>query len=202
MLGPARIVLAILLALALAGCEVYAPADPQVIAQARYVSPEPSSITLISMVNRRSGRSAHAALLINGSEQVLFDPAGTFTHPELPRRGDIHYGVTPRFVDYYERYHARFSHFVQSQTVPVSRETADQVLANAVAHGKSLKLWCSLAVADVLEPVPPFTQVRANFFPEVLREDFARLPGVRSEFVYEDDTGQNREWERTPAPQS
>ena len=39
-------------------------------------------------------------LLINGSQQVLYDPAGTFTHPDLPRAGDVHYGMTPRFVDF------------------------------------------------------------------------------------------------------
>ena len=52
---------------------------------------------------------------------MLYDPAGTFTHPDLPRRGDIHYGMTPRYVDYYERYHARFDYFVEAQKVPVSR---------------------------------------------------------------------------------
>lgn len=71
----------------LAGCEVYTPADPEAIARARYVSPEPPSITLLSMVDVASGRSAHSALLINGSQQVLYDPAGTFTHPDLPRAG-------------------------------------------------------------------------------------------------------------------
>ena len=120
---------------ALAGCEIYQPASPDAIARARYVSPEPPSVTLMSMVNAKSGRSAHAGLLINGSQQVLYDPAGTFTHPDLPRRGDIHYGMTPRFVDYYERYHARFDYFVEAQKVPVSRAAADQLIANAQARG-------------------------------------------------------------------
>ena len=91
--------LALAAVLALAGCEFYTPASPDEIARARYVSPEPPSITLMSMVNARSGKSAHSGILINGSEQVLFDPAGTFTHPDLPRKGDVHYGMTPRFAD-------------------------------------------------------------------------------------------------------
>lgn len=186
-----RMTFALLLLAVLAGCESYEPARPEDIARARYVSPEPASITLYSMVNARSGRSAHSALLINGSERALYDPAGTFTHPELPRAGDIHYGMTPRFVDYYERYHARFSHFVQAQTVEVSRETADLVLANAQAEGKTLKMHCGLAVAAVLRPVSPFSDVRSSYFPEGARKDFARIPGVVDSYVYEVDIGKN-----------
>ena len=130
-----RALLALTAAASLAGCEVYQPASSDAIARARYVSPEPPSVTLVSMVNTRSGRSAHSGLLINGSQQVLYDPAGTFTHPDLPRRGDIHYGMTPRFVDYYERYHARFDYFVEAQKVPISRAAADQLIANAQAAG-------------------------------------------------------------------
>jgi hypothetical protein len=189
-------------ATALAGCEVYQPASHAEIEQARYVSPEPPSVTLLSMVNTRSGRSAHAGLLINGSEQVLYDPAGTFTHPDLPRRGDIHYGMTPRYVDYYERYHARFDYFVEAQKVPVSRATADQIIANAKARGQALKMTCALDVADVLRPVPQFKDVTKGFFPEGLRRDFQSMPGVEDSYVYETDIGKNNAWERSDTPRS
>lgn len=195
-----RLILLLAAALALAGCETYRPASPDQIARARYVSDAPPSVTLISMVNNRTGRSAHAGLLINGSEQVLYDPAGTFTHPDLPRAGDIHYGMTPRYVDYYERYHARFSHHVVAQQVPVSRAAADALIANAQAEGKVMKAHCALAVADVLRPVPPFEAVHKSYFPEYLREDFAAMPGVRTSYVREVDVGKNRDWERGPAP--
>jgi hypothetical protein len=191
---------AVAAALLLAGCEVYQAASPGEIERARYFSSEPPSVTLLSMVNTGSRRSAHAALLINGSERVLYDPAGTFTHPDLPRRDDIHYGMTPRYVDYYERYHARFDHFVQAQKVYVDRATADRVMANAQAEGKKLKMECALAVADVLRPVPPFQDVRTSFFPETVREDFARIAGVENSYVYETDIGKNNEWERTDTP--
>ncbi len=187
-------------ALLLAGCEVYQPASPDDIARARYESPEPPSVTLVSMVNADTGRSAHTALLINGSQQVLYDPAGTFTHPDLPRRDDVHYGMSPRYVDYYERYHARFSHFVHSQKVYVDRATADRVIANAEDRGKTMKMHCALAVADVLQPVPPFEHVRSSYFPEVARADFARIPGVKDSFVREADIGKNRAWERSEQP--
>jgi hypothetical protein len=182
---------------ALAGCETYRPAGVDEVARARYVSAEPPSVTLMSMVNARSGRSAHVGLLINGSEQVLYDPAGTFTHPDLPRRGDIHYGMTPRFVDYYERYHARFDYYVEAQKVPISRAQADQLIANAQAEGKAMKSTCALAAADVLRPVPPFQNVHKSIYPEALREDFARMAGVEQHYVRELDIGKNREWERS-----
>jgi hypothetical protein len=190
-----RAILALTAAVALAGCEAYRPASPEDIDRARYVSDQPPSVTLISMVNNRSGRAAHAALLINGSERVLYDPAGTFTHPDLPRREDIHYGMTPRYVDYYERYHARFSHYVEAHEVPISRAKADQLIANAKAEGKVMKAHCALAVADVLQPVPPFENVSRSYFPEELRADFAAMTGVRTRFVREVDVGKNLAWE-------
>jgi len=190
-----RQVLAVLALVMLAGCEMYTPASVDEIARARYVSDEPPSITLISMVNAKSGRSAHSGLLINGSQRVLYDPAGTFTHPDLPRAGDIHYGMTPRFVDYYERYHARFDYFVEIQRVPVTREQADQVYANAVARGQSFKMECALTTASVLQPVAPFAGVRTTLFPETLRQDFAAMPGVSTTHVYDSDVGQNKVWE-------
>jgi hypothetical protein len=197
-----RIAFALLAAASVSGCEVYEPAPPEEIARARYESPEPPSVTLISMVKTSSGRSAHSALLVNGSERVLFDPAGTFKHPSLPRAGDIHYGMSPKYVEYYERYHARFSHYVQTQTVPVSRDVADRIIANARVEGKSFKMTCSIATADVLRPVPPFTSVRSSWFPETLRQDFARLPGVEDGFRYETDIGQNSVWETMQAEEA
>lgn len=194
-----RCLVALLLAVTLSGCEVYTAATPDEIARARYVSPEPPSVTLLSMVNSKSGRSAHSGLLINGSQQVLYDPAGTFTHPDLRRAGDIHYGMSPRFIDYYERYHARFDYFVETQRVPVTREAADQIIANAQARGGSFKLECALTAAAVLQPVAPFDQyVRTTLFPEALRQDFARIPGVKTRYVYESDVGQNKAWGDRP----
>ena len=194
-----RALLALTAVASLAGCEVYKPACFDAIERARYVSPEPPSVTLVSMVNSSSGRSAHSGLLINGSQQVLYDPAGTFTHPDLPRNGDIHYGMTPRYLDYYERYHARFSHFVEAQQVPISRAAADQLIANAQSEGKVMKAHCSLAIADVLQPVPPFESVTRSYFPEGLRADFAAMPGVRTSYVREVDVGKNQEWARSDA---
>lgn len=190
-----RLLGALMVVLALGGCELYREAEPEQIAQSRYVASTPPSVALLSMVDTQTGRSAHSALLINGSEQVLYDPAGTFQHPDLPRRGDIHYGVTPRYLDYYERYHARFSHFVHVQEVQVSRATADRVMANAVAEGRTPKMFCAESVTGAVRRVEPFTHVRTSLFPETVRKDFAKVPGVRDRYVRESDTGQNNAWE-------
>ena len=187
---------------ALAGCSVYEDAPPETVAAARYASDAPASVTLISMVDNETGKAAHSALLINGSQQVIYDPAGTFTHPELPRAGDVHYGVSPRFVDYYERYHARFSHSVHSQTVEISRAAADQVLANAQAEGRTPKMLCAGSVTGALTGVETFAQVNSSIFPERVRRDFARIAGVQDSYVYEVDIGKNHDWERRQAPMS
>ncbi|MEM8572520.1 MAG: hypothetical protein AAGG56_16660 [Pseudomonadota bacterium] len=192
-----RIFPVLLLIAALSGCEFYRAAEPAEIQAARYVSDRPPSVTLMSMVNSRNGRAAHSALLINGSEQVIYDPAGTFQHPELPRAGDIHYGVTPRYLDYYQRYHARFDYYVHAQTVEVSRATADQVLANAKARGKTPKLFCAESVTASVRPVAPFQNVGITLFPEGVREDFAQIPGVQNTFVREVDVGKNNVWEQS-----
>lgn len=191
-----RAVAALAVATLLSGCEVYRPADPEEIARARYVSPEPPSVTLFSMVDVASGRSAHSALLINGSQQVLYDPAGTFTHPDLPRAGDIHYGMTPRFVDYYERYHARFSHFVEVQKVEVDRATADAVLARAEAEGKTLKMLCAGSVTGALQGIP-LRQGAPHAVAGEHPQGFLPHPGVEDGYVYENDSGKNRVWERS-----
>ena len=189
-----RLIGGLLLLAALAGCEVYRGAEPEVVSRAAYTSEEPASVTLISMVNNKNDRSAHSALVINGSQRVIYDPAGTFQHPDMPRRDDIHYGVTPRMLDYYERYHARFSHHAHSQTVYVSRETADQVLANAQAIGRTPKMLCAGSVTGAIRPIEPFTEVRGSIFPETIRRDFTRIAGVENSYVYESDVGKNNAW--------
>lgn len=194
--------MALLAASVLAGCESYTPASPEAIIAARYESPEPPSVTLLSMVNEASGRSEHAGLLISGSQRVLYDPAGTFSHPDLPRAGDVHYGMTPRYVDYYQRYHARFGYFVESDRVPVPLDVADRLIANAEAEGQQMKMMCSLAAADVLRPVAPFEGVTRSIFPEGLRRDFETMPGVTTTYVHEDDIGQNKVWEHSDQPRS
>jgi hypothetical protein len=188
-------------ALLLSACEIYRPASPEEIARARYAGGDPPSVTLLSTVKTSSDRSGHGALLINGSQQVLYDPAGAFTHPDLPRAGDIHYGMAPMYVSYYELYHARVGHVVVAQTVAVDLATADRLITSAQVQGRALKTQCAITLAHVLAPVAPFDGVRGSFFPQALREDFALIPGVETRTVTDTDIGKNNEWERGEAAQ-
>ena len=143
------------------------------------------------MVNTRSGGGEHSALLINGSQQVIYDPAGTFRHSELPRRDDMVYGITPRFADYYNSYHARFGYFVQVQTLDISRAQADQMISSAQARGHVGKLFCASAVSDVLNDYPQFSGIRNTLFPGAIMKRVAQIDAVNTVIVSENDIGQN-----------
>ena len=184
-----RAILGALLLAQLAGCASEVGSSPAEVAAARYATEEAPYVSVLTMVYQRSGRAAHSALLINGSQRVLYDPAGTFQHPDLTERGDIHYGVTDRMLDYYLRYHARFSHFVHEQRIYVSGEVAEATLRRAVAQGPSPKMWCNIHVTKVLNDVGAFGRLRSSFYPEKLRRQIARLPGVRDSYTYENDRG-------------
>lgn len=171
----------------LGGCATEMGADPTRIAAARFVPGDGPYVSLLTMVNRSSSKGAHTGLLVNASERVIYDPAGTFSHPDMPERGDVHFGATDRHVDYYQRYHARYSHFVHTQKVPVSAATAQMVLERTFAQGPSSKAFCTINTARILKPVPGFTHVTVSIFPEQLRRDFARIPGVEDIFTVEED---------------
>ena len=95
-----RLFFALFATLLLSACgaePIWAP--DEAVAKARYEHVGPTSVTLYTVMSTRSGAGAHAGLLINGSERVLFDPAGTWRHPKLPERNDVHFGITPKMVD-------------------------------------------------------------------------------------------------------
>ena len=103
-----QVLAAALAAVFLSGCavdQVNAP-DAQIKA-VRYHHDAPPYLTLFTMVNNETDRGAHSSLMINASERVIFDPAGTLEHEVLVEKGDVIYGVTPRVADFYTRAHAR-----------------------------------------------------------------------------------------------
>lgn len=168
-------------------CAVEKNASSKNIAAVSHVSEERPYIAVVSMVNRGSGRAAHTAMLINASQRVIYDPAGTFQHPELQERGDIHYGVNDRMLSYYNRYHARFSHYVHTQKVYVSAETAEAVLRRTQAQGASPKMFCTIHTGEILKDIPQFSHIQPGFFPEGLRRQMASVPGVIDSYVIEED---------------
>jgi hypothetical protein len=187
-----RPVLALVALLALAGCgaePVWAPESA--VTQARYVHPGPSTVTLYTVLNNRSNEGAHSGLMINGSERIMFDPAGSWYHSSLPERNDVHFGVTPRMEAFYLDYHARETFRVLVQTVEVTPEQADLMIARAKAYGAVPKASCTRSIASVMRGVPGFESLPQTWFPKTLSNAFAELPGVSSEIVTDDDADKN-----------
>jgi hypothetical protein len=184
------VALAAILFLAACGAEpVWAPEDR--VQAARYVHDGPPSLTLYTVINARSNAGAHSGLLINASERVMFDPAGTWKHPKVPERNDVHFGITPRMVSFYIDYHARETFYVVEQTLPVSAATAETVLARAKAYGAVPKAMCTASISSILGGVPGFESISQSYFPTRLSDDFARLPGVTSRKITDDDADDN-----------
>ncbi len=187
-----RAVLALLALVTLAACGAepkWAP-DEQVQA-ARYVHDGPNEVTLFTVINNRSGSGAHSGLMINDSERIMFDPAGTWNHPRVPERNDVHFGITPRIVNFYIDYHARETYRVVEQTVAVSPGVAALLVQRVKAYGAVPKAQCTTAISSVLRGVPGFESLPRTPFPKRLMEAFEDLPGVRSRTIYDEDADKN-----------
>jgi hypothetical protein len=189
---PLRLAFVLAAALGLQACgapSVWAP-DDQVQA-ARFVSGEPPSITLYTVVNKRSGSGAHSALLVNGSERAMFDPAGSWHHPRLPERNDVHFGMTDRAIAFYIDYHARETYDVVEQRIPVSAEVAELALARIQANGPTPKSMCANHTSAVLRDLPGFQSIPQTWFPNQLSQAFGELPGATSRRITDDDDDSN-----------
>jgi len=167
-----------LLMLAACGGGQNTMADDAAIAQARYVSTEPTSITLFTVVNTRSGAGAHSALLVNGSETVLFDPAGSYKLRFMPERGDVLYGASPLWMNAYKDYHARETHFVRSQTLMVSPAIAEQIMVAVKSNGAVPKAHCANSISRILGRVQGFEQIATTYWPLQLEEAFGQNPNL------------------------
>lgn len=189
-----RVILLLLATLTLAGCvgsaEPVWDTDAEVTA-ARYVDDGPPSITLYTVLNNRSQAGAHSALMISGSERILFDPAGSWQHPRIPERNDVHFGITDRIKNFYIDYHARETFRVVEQTVVVTPEVAEIVAARAKAYGAVPKAQCANSISQVLAGVPGFESIGKSWFPKRLMNGFAELPGVTERTITDDDADKN-----------
>jgi hypothetical protein len=187
-----RAPVAVIALLGLAACAAEAPyASDAEVAAAAFVAEAPPSVTLFTVINNRSGGGAHSGLMINGNQRVMFDPAGSWYHPRLPERNDVHFGVTDRMIAYYVDYHARETFRVVQQTVPVSPAVAQQVMANALAYGAVPPAQCSNSIGNVLDGVPGFESLSGTWFPKRLMDDFAELPGVTQIVTTDEDADDN-----------
>jgi len=161
--------------------------DPEVVARAAYRHDGPPALTLYTMVNRENGTGAHTSLMINASQRVIFDPAGSVQHPAIAERADVLYGITPRIEDFYARAHARKTHYVVIQRIEVPAETAEMALQLAVNNGAVAQAFCSQSTSQLLRQLPGFSSIRPTFFPVKLSDQFGRIPGVTTRELREDD---------------
>jgi len=171
--------LAVLALLTLAACAVDRDfEDDAAVARARYTSSEAPSITLYTVVNNRSGDGAHSALFVNGSESVLFDPAGSFDLAAMPEQGDVHYGASPRWMAAYIDYHARETHHVRAMKLNLPANVAEQILIAVKTNGAVPKAHCANSISSILRRVPGFEQINTTYFPKALERDFAKNPNA------------------------
>ena len=183
------------LGLLLLGLSACAPAErvydsEAFVASKTYRHAGPPSITVITMVNNRSGSGAHSALMINASERVLFDPAGSFEHETIPERNDVLFGISPAVLKAYKGAHARTAYHVVSQEIVVTPEQAEAAFAIAKAHGAVGQAFCTQATTGVLKQVPGFSDIKSTYFPtNLMRQIEARGGAVTTERYFEDDEG-------------
>lgn len=177
--------------LAACGAEpVWAP--DEAVKRAAYQDVEdPPSITLLTVVNNRSKEGAHSALMINASQRVIFDPAGTWWHRAAPERNDLHYGITPTMLKFYIDYHARETFHVDIQTVEVTPEVAETALKLAEGYGAVPKAFCGRSTSHILRELPGFEAVPRTVFPRSIMRGFAELDGVERYQVYDHDSDSN-----------
>lgn len=145
-----------------------------------------SSVTLITVIRTSADEGGHTAVLIDGSQRVIWDPAGTWWHPQSPERNDVHYGITPWMEAYYRDYHVRDNFHVIEQEVQVSQATADAMIAAYQAHGAVPKANCTRSSAVVMAQIPGFEGIRTTYFPKTMMEDFGDIPGVVTRVYFED----------------
>ena len=158
-------------------------ADDSAVLQARYVAEPPTSVTLFTVISERNGSGAHSGLLVNGSEQVLFDPAGSMELKSMPERNDVLFGATPRMVKAYIDYHVRDTYRMTEQTRLVSPEVAEMILARVKANGAVPKAHCANAISRILVDIPGFENISTTYFPKQLSKSFGSYPNVSMRLI-------------------
>ena len=187
-----RLVVAFVALLGLAACGADHTFAPQAeVDAARYVEGPPTYITLYTGVNDRNGSGAHSALLVNASQRVLFDPAGTYTHPRIPVQNDVHYGISDpvlaSFLDFHARDTPTEKFHVIERKLYVSPQTAELILQRVQNNGAVPKAMCANSISALLKGVPGFESLSTSWFPVKLGESFGELPGVQTRIVTEEN---------------
>ena len=186
-----RIFLSLTLVGLLAACAADQSPDaaPEAAAAAAFREGGQKTLTVLTMVNNRTGSGGHTALVVKGSQTVIFDPAGSFRDPRLVERGDVLYGMTPGWIRAYKSAHARSTYHVVSQEIPVSDAQAEQALRLVMTNGSVPGAYCANATTGILAQVDGFSGIQRTFYPVNFMEQVATLPNVRTTKLYENDNG-------------
>lgn len=186
-----RLLTGMAVAAVLAGCAADQNPDSSDIevAAAAFVASGPPSVTLVTVVNNRTGAGGHTALVVNGSQQVIFDPAGSFRDPRVVEKGDVLYGMTPGWVQAFKSAHARTTHHVVSQTITVTQAQAEEALRLVRGNGSVAGAYCANITSGILSEVDGFEGISRTFYPVKLMDQFAAYPNVRTQKYYENDEG-------------
>lgn len=166
------------------------PSSIETVQAATYRHNGAPALTLFTAISNATGEGAHSALMVNGSQRVIFDPAGTFRKEgAIVERGDVLFGATPRMVDSYTRFHARETYHVVVQRLEVPAATAEAVLTDVLGFGDVVAAMCTNSTSTVLSRASLPAQIRTTMFPKQLMEQFGKVPGVSTSelFEYDDD---------------
>lgn len=176
---------------AVAACTAadYTQATPEEVAAVAYRPDAPPSMTLITVINNTTGDGGHTSLVVTASQQVVFDPAGSFRDERVKVRGDVIYGMSPAWVRAYKGAHARATHHVVSQTMTLTPEQAEIALQLVMRNGAVAPAFCTNATSALMKQIPGFEDIRTTFYPVKLMEQIARRPGVTTDYLYENDAG-------------
>ncbi|MCP5089253.1 MAG: hypothetical protein GY952_20945 [Rhodobacteraceae bacterium] len=183
------LVLAAVILSACGGKSVWAP--DEAVEKYAYASDEQPYLLLKTMISNKSGAGGHSSLLINGSQVVMYDPAGRWHHSWAPERNDVVFGLSPALLKQYDSFHARDTHHVVSQKIYVSQEVAQRAMQAAFNMGPSMDAFCSSNTSNLLRQIPGFGGLKRTYLPAKLMKEFGQMPGVTTEKYYENDKGKN-----------
>ncbi len=149
----------------------------------RYTDPSPPSLTLVTSIRTAAGSGAHSAIIINASQRVIFDPAGSFEATSEgkvagPQRGDVIYGVSPEVLAAYLKFQSSTGYHVVTLSIPVPAAVAEEALVKAEDHGWVSQAFCADASSQMLASLPGFEKVHVTLFPRALMRQVEKLPGV------------------------
>lgn len=171
-----------------AGCAVKhdPPVTDEQIINATYKHKAPAELTLYTMINNSSGAGAHTSLMINASQRVIFDPAGSFRDKAIVARNDVVYGATPYVEDVYTRFHARKTYHVVIQRLQVSPEVAEKALQLAQGMGEVTDGHCAQSTSTILSQLPGLN-ISPTYYPKKLMNQFGEAPLLSTQSLYEYD---------------